>query len=96
MGRIHKKLMSHRFKKGSIPYNKGLKLDEVNSQTESDIQSPKTVRLTADMFDLVTKEMNHKVCSPTLAGPHSARLLRPKSSVRSEKQNCSVEEHLPE
>lgn len=61
MGRIHKKLTSHWFKKGSIPYNKGLKLDEVKSQTESDVQSPKTVRLTAEMFDLVTKDVNHKV-----------------------------------
>lgn len=54
MGYIHKKLRSHRFKKGNIPYNKGLKLDD----TYSDVKAPKTVRLSSDMFDLVTKDVN--------------------------------------
>lgn len=92
MGYIHKKLRSHRFKKGNIPYNKGLKLDD----TYSDVKAPKTVRLSSDMFDLVTKDVNRNISSPTLAGPNSARLLRPKSPVRPEKQNCSEEQHLPE
>lgn len=71
-------------------------LDENYSQTASDVKVPKTVRLTSDMFDLVTKDVNPNMRSSTLAGPNSARLLRPKSPVRPEKQIFSEQQHLPE
>lgn len=94
MGRTHKKLQSHRFKKGNIPHNKGLKLDESYSPAHTDVAISRSVRLPKHMFDLVTKNVTHNRESSLLAGPNSARLLRPKSPVRSETQYCADTEQF--
>lgn len=85
MGRTSKKLSKYRFQKGHTPHNKGLKFKDGNLP----LNVPKTIRLTKDMYDLVTRSVDNTKTAPARVNPNSARLLRPKAPARSEVEKCA-------
>ena len=87
MGHYPLHLRKHRFKKGNIPHNKGLKLEDSKLPVHPVL---KFVRLSKDEFNLVTKSADN---SGSVQIPHSARFLRPKAPAKSEVERCAENEN---
>jgi hypothetical protein len=90
MGRYAVHLKKHRFKKGNIPHNRGLKLKNSKIPVFPVI---KFERLSKDDFDLVTKSVSIKHYAEIPMHPTSGRLLRPKQASKTEVQKCAENEN---